>query len=71
MNEHTPRSGVAFELRFRSLFHEGRALVFPCDAGGTVDVARLSARARDNLMRAQAAIGRDYAVPAVEPRVLH
>jgi putative cardiolipin synthase len=28
MNEHTQEGGVAFELRFRSLFHHGRVLAF-------------------------------------------
>lgn len=71
MNEHTTSSGAAFELRLRSLFHEGRALAFPCDAGGQVDIETLSPRARENFMRAIAAVGRDYALPAVEPRALH
>lgn len=71
MNEHTHGGGVAFELRRRSLFDEGRALAFPCDAGGEVDVGRLSPRARDNYGRAVAAIGRDYTMPAIEPRALH
>ena len=71
MNEHNTSSGGAFELRLRSLFHEGRALAFPCDAGGQVDVERLSPRAREYFVRAIAAVGRDYALPAVELRALH
>ncbi|MBE7427504.1 MAG: hypothetical protein IT503_04805 [Burkholderiaceae bacterium] len=72
MNESTtPGGSAAFELRFRSLFHAGRALAFPCDGGGHVDVARLSAHARANLARARAAVGRDYALPAVEVRTLN
>jgi hypothetical protein len=27
-------ASTAFELRFQSLFHEGRGLAFPCDATG-------------------------------------
>ena len=31
-----------YELRFQSLFHEGRALAFPCDSEGHVDLDALS-----------------------------
>jgi hypothetical protein len=53
-------------LWFRSLFHEGRALAFPCDAQGRVDLDSLSERARTNYLFARAAIGREFAVPAVQ-----
>ncbi len=67
----TTTNRATHELRFQSLFHEGRALAFPCDADGGVDTAAMSARARDNYRRALQAVGRDYAVPAVEARALH
>lgn len=54
-----------FELRFQSLFHEGRALSFPCDAGGHVQFDQLSERARENYLYARVVIGREYATPAV------
>ena len=54
-----------FELRFQSLFNEGRALAFPCDAGGHVDMDALSERARDNYLYARTVIGREFATPAV------
>lgn len=54
-----------FELRFQSLFHEGRALSFPCDAGGQVQFDLLSDRARENYLYARVVIGREYATPAV------
>jgi hypothetical protein len=60
-----------FELRFQSLFHEGRALAFPCNEKGAVDLDTLSARARNNYLYARATIGRDFAVPAVQPSGLH
>ena len=60
-----------FELRFRSLFDEGRGLSFPCDQAGRVDVERLSERARRNLQRAQALVGRDFSTPAVQPTLCH
>jgi hypothetical protein len=52
-------------LRFDSLFVEGRDLVFPCDAAGQVDLSGLSVRARDNYLRAQRVVGREYATPWV------
>ena len=57
-----------FELRFQSLFHEGRALVFPCDSAGQVPLDTLSERARENYFYARVAIGREYAMPRVVRR---
>jgi hypothetical protein len=63
--------GPAYEVRFTSL-SGGVDLVFPSDAEGHVDVDHLTARGRDNYLRARALIGRDYSLPAVcrtaEPR---
>lgn len=59
------------EIRFQSLFHEGRALCFPCDARGLVPIDALSDRARDNYLYARAVIGREYAYPSVKPRLAH
>ena len=56
-----------YELRFQSLFDAGRALTFPCDAQGHVDLDRLSERARHNYFYARAVVGREYAPPAVVP----
>ena len=55
----------AFEVRFASLFVEGRALAFPCDAAGRVDLDRLPRRARDNYLYARALVGRDYSSPRI------
>ena len=60
-----------FELRFASLFHEGRGLAFPCDAAGRVDLDALSERARNNYFYARAVGGREFArhvLPANEGR---
>jgi hypothetical protein len=54
-----------YELRFQSLFDEGRAFAFPCDAAGHVDIDALSERARENYLYARAVIGREVALPAV------
>ncbi len=62
---------AGYELRFQSLFHEGRALTFPCDAKGRVPIDALSDRARQNYLYARAVVGREYAVPAVLPSEIH
>jgi hypothetical protein len=54
---------VSFELRFQSLFNDGRALAFPCDDVGEVDIDRLSDRARNNYLFARTLIGREFAMP--------
>ena len=62
---------VGYEIRFQSLFHAGRAVSFPCDAQGHVDLDRLSERARLAYLHARALVGREYASPAVIPAELH
>lgn len=67
-----PLAGLTnFVLRFQSLFHEGRALSFPCDAAGHVQMDALSERARTNYLFARAVVGREFALPAVLPDDLH
>jgi hypothetical protein len=57
-----------YEVRFQSLFQEGRALAFPCDPHGRVDVDALTPKAKHNYLLAHAMVGREYAHPAVLPR---
>ena len=57
--------GARFEIRFRSLFNEGRGLAFPCDASGQVDLDGLSERGRNNYLFARAMVGREFAMPQV------
>lgn len=64
-------SPAAYELRFTSLFNDGRGLSFPCDAAGRVDLDALSEQARNNYLFARAVIGRDFTFPAVRPAALH
>ena len=66
-----PISSNTHQIRFQSLHHEGRALAFPCDAQGHVQLDSLSERARDNYLFARAVVGREYAHPAVLPGELH
>lgn len=62
-----PSTAQRFMLRFQSLFHQGRAMVFPCDAQGRVDLDGLSERARENYFYARAVIGFEFAEPTVLP----
>ncbi|MDT8990886.1 hypothetical protein RQP54_08410 [Curvibacter sp. APW13] len=56
---------VHHEIRFQSLFSEGRALSFPCDTEGHVDLNALSPLALDNYLFARATVGREYAPAAL------
>lgn len=57
---------AGYELRFRSLFNEGRGYAFPCDAKGHVDLDGLSREALNNYLYARTVIGREFSTPAVE-----
>jgi hypothetical protein len=63
-------TNAAYELRFRSLFHEGRGYAFPCDRNGGIDMDGMSERALLNYLYARTVIGREFANPAVEATVL-
>lgn len=62
-------ASAGYVLRFQSLFDSGRALAFPCDECGRVELDRLSEAARHNFFFARAVVGREYAPPVVEPRL--
>ena len=62
---------IQFELRFESLFDRGRGYAFPCDAAGTVDLDRLTERARSNYLFARAVVGRELSAPAIRPVSSH
>lgn len=62
---------ISYEIRFRSLFREGRALSFPCDSQGHVDLDALSATALGNYLFARAMVGREFASPTVRECVAH
>lgn len=59
-----------FELRFRSLFNEGRGYAFPCDAQGRVNMDALSPRTLNNYLYARSVIGRELSMPVVQAREL-
>lgn len=56
-----------FEVRFDSLFKPGRALSFPCDAAGHVDLDSLSERARNNYFFARTTVGCEHGLPRIQP----
>ena len=60
-----------YEIRFQFLFKPGRALSFPCDSQGRVQLDSLSDRARDNYLYARAVVGREFAYPSVRPSDTH
>ena len=62
---------MQFELRFQPLRDSGQGYSFPCDLRGSVDLDRLSDRARNNYFYARAVVGRELSFPAVRTRVLH
>lgn len=64
-------TSIQFQLCFRSLFGSGSAFSFPCDPQGRVDMDQLSDRVRNNYLFARAMVGRELAVPAVEPVAVH
>jgi hypothetical protein len=70
-NSHPATAAQAWELRFDSLFQQGRAYAFPCDSAGHVDLDALSGAARNNYLYARSVIGRDVSPPAVRPAALH
>ena len=72
MNAHLhPARDMRYELRFQSLFHEGRGYSFPCDAAGRVDIDALAEKARLNYFYARTVVGREVATPLVLPARLH
>jgi hypothetical protein len=66
-----PSMRQRYALRFQSLFNQGRAMEFPCDEQGHVDLDALSERARENYLYARAVIGFEFAQPAVTPCYSH
>ena len=65
------QAAAGYEIRFQSLFKEGRALSFPCDREGHVDLDHVNERLRCNYLFARAMLGREFAMPVVLERELH
>jgi hypothetical protein len=64
-NMNHSEGSARFEIRFQSLFNEGRGLAFPCDARGQVHLDALSDRGRNNYLFARAMVGREFSTPDV------
>lgn len=64
----SPRAALRFEVRFESLFHSGRALAFPSDRQGHVELEDFSEHARANYRFAMAMVGREYGLPRITQR---
>ena len=72
MNSSTASPSTAqYELHYHSLFDEGRGYAFPCDDAGHVDMDTLSETARCNYLFARALVGRELALPVVQPSAAH
>jgi len=54
-----------YELRFQSLSDTGRALAFPCDAVGRVDMDALGSLALNDYLYARTVVGREFLRPCV------
>jgi hypothetical protein len=67
----TSLESTRYELRFRSLFNEGRAYAFTCNAQGQVDMDSLTSRQLTNYLYARTVIGREFSMPAVLPSPMH
>ena len=63
----TQRRVERFEVCFSSLFRQGRALAFPCDESGDVDIDALPPAARRNYIEACAKVGKEFSLPQVRP----
>lgn len=71
MQTSTTQPSAQYEIRFQSLFREGRALSFPCDREGRVDLDKANDRLRNSYLFARAMLGREYAMPVVRECDLH
>ena len=71
MREQLLSAATNYEVRFCSLFNEGRALSFPCDREGHVDLDALSPRALGNYLYARAMVGREFSAPSVLEHAAH
>lgn len=71
MNDARHSHSRGYRLCFRPLFDSGRGYAFPCDVAGQVDLDQLTDSARNNYFYARAMVGRDLAVPSIEPADVH
>jgi hypothetical protein len=60
-----PDEPAGYEIRYCSLREPERALAFPCDRHGRVDLDALSTPLRNDYFFARALVGREFDLPAV------
>ncbi len=60
-----------YEVRFQSLLEAERALCFPCDSEGHVDMDALSVELKGDYLFARAMVGREFAMPSVRACEAH
>jgi hypothetical protein len=58
---------AAYQLRYPCFCDPDRALAFPCNAQGCVEMDALSAPALEDYLYARVVVGREYGNPAVVP----
>ena len=63
-----PEAPAGYEIRYCPLRDTGRALAFPCDRQGRVDLDALSTQVRNDYFFARALVGREFDLPAVRAR---
>lgn len=62
-----PCAGCRFMLRFAAACPQGHDYAFPCDERGRVDLDTLPERLRCDYFFARGMVGRELALPVVEP----
>lgn len=65
MSMNVQTSDTGYELRFRSLFDQGRYYAFPCDKDGLVDLDSLGERLLNSYFYARSLVGREVAAPTI------
>lgn len=65
-----PTTAFRFLLCFRARREGARTLVFPCDAGGRVELDGMSRPLLNDYLYARASVGIRYARPVVESTAL-
>jgi hypothetical protein len=65
MNVPQSPAATRYEIRYRSLLDPERALSFPCDDRGCVDLDALGERTRLDYFYARTVVGREFALPTL------
>jgi hypothetical protein len=63
----TPSSSCEHQLLYAPLSRHGRGVSVPCDEHGEVHLDELSEHLKNAYLGARALVGREYALPILEP----